>query len=97
MGFGEIYWPVAAALLTVFAITEVFHVSVGFWMHKRHQKKVRAMQADMKAQGADPFMAALFGAGMAPPPGFNPETLSGVPGEGGPDLEGGKSELGGYL
>lgn len=98
MGFGEIYWPVACALLTVFVITEAFHVSMGFWMHKRHEKKMQEMQDNMRAQGIDPMMASLMGrAGLSPPPGFNPEAPPAIPETGGPDLKGDKNETGGYL
>jgi hypothetical protein len=98
MGFGEIYWPVACALLTVFVITEAFHIGIGFWLHKRQEKKMEAMQADMQAQGIDPFTAALLGgASFVPPPGFNPNAPPEVPENGGPELKGEKNDIGGYL
>jgi hypothetical protein len=98
MGFGEIYWPVACALLTIFIVTEIFHVIMGFWMHKRHERKMKEAEATMRAQGIDPMMAAfLGGAGMGLPPGPPSETSPGVPETGGPELKGGKNDVGGYV
>jgi hypothetical protein len=70
MGFWSIYWPVFAALVSAFAVTELFHLSMGYYLHKK-QEKLRKEFEDKVSRGEIDPMQMLFG-GFGGPPSFAP-------------------------
>lgn len=72
MSFWSIYLPVFAALVSAFATTELFHLALGYHLHKK-QEKLRKEFEEKVARGEIDPMQMMFGA-MGPPPGmsFNP-------------------------
>jgi len=74
MMFWSIYCPVFAALVSAFVVTEVFHVGVGYYLHRK-QEKLRAEFERKIASGEIDPLQMMFGAGGSPgimefPPGF---------------------------
>ena len=67
----SIYWPVFAALVSAFGVTEFFHISVGYYLHRKQAKLREEFEAKVASGEIDP-MQAMFG-GMGGPPGMGME------------------------
>lgn len=65
MTFWTIYCPVFAALLSAFLITEVFHFSLEYYVHKKQEKTPRELKARIASGEIDP-MSMMFGEGSSP-------------------------------
>jgi hypothetical protein len=78
MNFWSIYLPVFAALVSAFAVTEVFHLGLGYYFHKK-QEKLRKEFEEKVARGEIDPMQMMFG-GMGPPPGMSYNPLPTVEG-----------------
>ena len=76
MVFGEIFWPIVTALIVAFLFEELFHLSLGYWFHKKQQRAALEFEAKVASGEIDPMKAMLSAAGM--PPASMP-TSSGTP------------------
>jgi len=91
--FGNIFWPVFAAMLASGVVFEIFHFGLGLILTWRQSKKVQAMKEKIAAQmGIDPSQLDItgdlydngqfpnFGEGFLPPSESRfPPTTSGSP------------------
>jgi hypothetical protein len=89
--FWTIFWPVLAALICAFVFSELVHIGVGVYVHKKQEKLRKEFEAKVASGEIDP-MQMMFGEGGAPgmmdlPP--NLPTASGI-GEDKPELSHGQ-------
>jgi hypothetical protein len=73
MNFWSIYCPVFAALVSAFAVSEIFQIGVGYYVHKKQEKFRAEFEAKVASGEIDP-MQMMFGGG------------GGMPGFGGPGM-----------
>ncbi len=66
MSFWVIYWPVFAALSSMFAVTEMFHMGMGYYFHRKQEKLRAEFEAKVASGEIDPMQAMLGGMGGAP-------------------------------
>ena len=81
MTFWTIYCPVFAALLSAFAVTEIFHFTLGYYFHKKQEKARKEFEAKVASGEINP-MEMMFGGGFGPPGLDFPPTTSGEKPEG---------------
>lgn len=60
MTFWQIFWPVFAALLSSFVITETFHFGISYYMLKKQDKARKELEAKIARGEVDP-MSMMFG------------------------------------
>ncbi len=73
MSFWTIYWPMFAALSSIFAVTELFHVGVGYYFHWKQERLRAEFEAKVASGEIDPMQALLGGKGGPPGmEGFSP-------------------------
>ena len=73
--FWTIFWPVFAALVCAFVISELAHIGVGFYVHRKQEKLREEFEAKVASGEIDPMQMMGFGGGGVPgmpdlPPGF---------------------------
>jgi len=86
--FWTIFWPVFAALVCAFVVSELAHVAVGFYVHKKQEKLREEFEAKVASGEIDPMSMMFGGAGGVPGMGDLPPGLPTASGNGD-----GKSEL----
>lgn len=79
MGFWSIFWPVFCALIGAFAVSELFHIGMGYIIHRKQERLRREFEEKVARGEIDP-MSAMFG-GFSPM-SFGGPGLPGVVGEG---------------
>ena len=73
--FWTIFWPVFAALVAAFTISEGLQICIGFYAHKKNEKLRKEFEEKVASGEIDP-MQMMFGAGGGVPgmgelpPGF---------------------------
>lgn len=69
MLFWTIFWPVFSALVGAFMITEIFHLGLGYYLHKKQDKARQELEAKIARGEIDPMdmMLGLQSPGMALP------------------------------
>jgi len=73
--FWTIFWPVFAALVSAFTISEGLQICIGFYAHKKNEKLRKEFEEKVASGEIDP-MQMMFGAGGGVPgmgelpPGF---------------------------
>ena len=53
--FWTIFWPVFAALVCAFVVSELVHIGVGFYVHKKQEKLREEFEAKVASGEIDPM------------------------------------------
>jgi hypothetical protein len=73
--FWTIFWPVFAALVGAFTISEGLQICIGFYAHKKNEKLRKEFEEKVASGEIDPMQMMFGGGGGVPgmvdlPPGF---------------------------
>ncbi len=74
--FWQIYWPVFAAVVSAFGVSELFQMSLGYYLHRKQNKLREEFEAKVASGEINP-MEMMFGAGG--PGGFGGPAIPGMP------------------
>ena len=69
MTFWVIFWPVFAALVSSFVVTELFNVVLGFYIHRKQERMRKDLEAKIASGEIDPI--SLLTGQVASPPGMD--------------------------
>jgi hypothetical protein len=73
--FWQIYCPVFAALVSAFGVTELFHIGIGYYVHRKQTKLREEFEAKVASGEINP-MEMMFGGGM---PGMGGPGMMDIP------------------
>ncbi len=91
----SIYWPVFAAMVSAFGVTEFFHISIGYYFHRKQERLRAEFERKVASGEIDPMQAML---GIGGPPGMGMEGFpGGLPTASGGDGSGPDVSHGQYL
>lgn len=85
--FWQIFCPVFAALVSAFAVSELFQMGLGYYFHRKQMRLRKEFEAKVASGEINP-MEMMFGGGMSGmgDPGMDFPQLPTVSGSNGADL-----------